>query len=617
MKKHFFYTLGFSLLTVFVFQASQGQNTSPYWSLAGNSNASSSSKLGTTNGINLRLYTNNAERVRILYNNGYVGIGTTAPSSRLQINAATGVSPLKAQINGATKLYMGSAGGLSVGSGTAAPSNGLYVAGNTGIGTANPASKLEVYNGVLTVTSTTSSASLVLNRANSVGGTSNQILFKDNGAVKWALGGTNIGSAGAGNFSLYNYTLGSNAMTISNSSNNIGIGTTAPEAKLHVVGSGTGIIGTSAGIGVQGNSTSGNYGVQGNSSYLGVYGIGGTYGTYGYSNNSGYGVYGVSSTDFSGNGSTGVYGTGYYGLQGKGIFGVYAVGDPYGVQGYSVSTFGYGVQGISTNYMGVYGSGAKYGVYGTAGSSGYAGYFSGAVYATNYTGSDRKLKKNIADFSSAMDIIGKLQPKSYEYRQDGNFKYMNLPEGKHYGLIAQDLEQVLPNLVKDSKFDTRLALQSQAKQEPGKAPVPTTEQQSETIDFKAVNYTELIPIIVKAMQEQQAENKALKEEIAELRQMVLDMKNGTNHTITSMSTLNQATPNPASNSVRISYSLSTGVTHAQLLFTDAVGKTIKAISLNGSGNVEVNTTSLSSGVYNYSLFIDNKIVETKKLVVAR
>ncbi len=43
-----------------------------------------------------------------------------------------------------------------------------------------------------------------------------------------------------------------------------------------------------------------------------------------------------------------------------------------------------------------------------------------------------------------MSVINKLQPKEYEYRHDGNLQLMNLPQGKQYGLIAQDVEQVLP-----------------------------------------------------------------------------------------------------------------------------------------------------------------------------
>lgn len=61
------------------------QNTSPFWSLAGNSNATNSSKLGTTNAIYLGLFTNNLERMRIS-TSGNVGIGTTNPLTKLHVN---------------------------------------------------------------------------------------------------------------------------------------------------------------------------------------------------------------------------------------------------------------------------------------------------------------------------------------------------------------------------------------------------------------------------------------------------------------------------------------------------------------------------------------------------
>lgn len=49
MKKIFL-----SLATLFALvTGGNAQNTSPYWSLAGNSNTTSSSKLGTTNSIDL------------------------------------------------------------------------------------------------------------------------------------------------------------------------------------------------------------------------------------------------------------------------------------------------------------------------------------------------------------------------------------------------------------------------------------------------------------------------------------------------------------------------------------------------------------------------------------
>ena len=124
-------------------------------------------------------------------------------------------------------------------------------------------------------------------------------------------------------------------------------------------------------------------------------------------------------------------------------------------------------------------------------------HFLGNVYCdATYAGSDH-LKQNINDFSSAMEIINQLHPKYYEYRHDSHYQLMNLPKGEHYGLIAQDVEKILPGLVKDTKFETRYA-----------KPNTTDAKKSETIYFKALNYTELIPIMIKAMQEQQQQTPA-------------------------------------------------------------------------------------------------------------
>src|SRR6185295_4262260 len=135
----------FSLLTVLSTLLIYGyaQNTSPYWSLAGNSNATSSSKLGTTNAINLRIFTNNLERARVT-TSGLVGIGTTTPDSRLHVNSSAGQNPIRAQVNGATKFFVDDLGGTTIGGTTTPPANGLYVAGNVGFGTATPSYKLHV-----------------------------------------------------------------------------------------------------------------------------------------------------------------------------------------------------------------------------------------------------------------------------------------------------------------------------------------------------------------------------------------------------------------------------------------------------------------------------------------
>jgi Chaperone of endosialidase len=159
-----------------------------------------------------------------------------------------------------------------------------------------------------------------------------------------------------------------------------------------------------------------------------------------------------------------------------------------------------GVQGNSATGVGVYGI--------TNNSANYAGFFVGNVYSSgSFIPSGLNLKHNVNKLDKAMDVIGRLDPKIYQYNSEKNFKSMNLPEGQHYGLIAEDVENVLPTLVKQSKFEPATDESVAA----GTAPA--------AIDFKALNYTELIPIMIKGMQEQQAVIEKQQQQIAELKQM--------------------------------------------------------------------------------------------------
>ena len=74
-------------------------------------------------------------------------------------------------------------------------------------------------------------------------------------------------------------------------------------------------------------------------------------------------------------------------------------------------------------------------------------YVGGTIYGTVVAPSDEKLKENIAplefDFT---DKIMQLQPKSYRYISDTTQKI-------HYGLIAQEVEQIFPGMVQESTED--------------------------------------------------------------------------------------------------------------------------------------------------------------------
>lgn len=467
---------------------------------------------------------------------------------------------------------------------------------------------------------------------------------------------------------------GLDRVTISGSGN-VGIGTTSPSYKLHVENTGTA---------VYANSTSGGFGVYGKSTYLGVYGVGASYGVYGYtgSSSSGTGVFGYGYYGVYGSGGTyGVYGTGgSYGLYGNSSsgYGVFGSSNSLGVYGTGGSSGSYGTYGYSGN-IGAYGYGSKYGTYGSSAGTGAYGFgtsygvfgttsagtgvygsstngLGGSFYSTNYYGiragtgnsagnwagvfdgnvysfgafqtSDKNLKKNITDVGDAMSIINKLKPKNYEFRNDEKFALLHLPKGSHYGLIAQDLQEVLPNLVAEVSQE----LKSPAKQaavinpkadgtpEPLAAETKETKETTETIQIKTVNYIELIPIMVKAMQEQQATIDKQNDKIEALTQLVNQLSQNSHSQADvklSGASLGQSAPNPNSTNARISYRIPNNSSSAVLVINNDAGQKVKQMQLDKSGLVNIDTSSLGNGTYFYTLLVNGTPVDTKKMVVNR
>lgn len=153
------------------------------------------------------------------------------------------------------------------------------------------------------------------------------------------------------------------------------------------------------------------------------------------SSDGGYGVYGMSDEAAKAgvfgrhNGSTCTGGTGEFTLE------QYC----YGVAGVSYTS--------STHGIGVYGYGSNTGVWGVAHTSAnWSGYFSvGKVGlgagVTVVNASDRNLKRDISPLSANLDALLRLKPSSYAWKSD--------PDDTHrsYGFIAQDVQDVLPELV--------------------------------------------------------------------------------------------------------------------------------------------------------------------------
>jgi hypothetical protein len=367
-------------------------------------------------------------------------------------------------------------------------------------------------------------------------------------------------------------------------SGNVGVGTTAPAQKLHVVG--YGIFTPRVGI----NTTAPVYpldilnpslarGINVNNNFSGNQQRTAVHAT--SVNNPGWG-YGVVGTG----GSRGVIGT--------------AVGGSY-------TGSATGVHGAAFGATTPTGAGSRYGVTGQAsgGIFNAAGYFSGAVWASSYqTISDRKFKEGIAPLEHTLQQLMKLRPTAYQFKT-GDYQSMHLPTGRQIGLIADELKQVFPELVQQAVH-------------PAEYKEDSREEINPEIKYEGINYQGLIPILIAAVQEQQQHIYELKNELSDLKLLVLKLTAGQNiSTFLNSAHLGEAIPNPVKSTASIQYSITEGSTRAQLLITDALGRQIKAIQLSTSGVINVDVTSLASGMYNYSLIVDNKTVVTRKMTVIK
>ncbi|OAI44207.1 hypothetical protein AYO38_09995 [bacterium SCGC AG-212-C10] len=262
----------------------------------------------------------------------------------------------------------------------------------------------------------------------------------------------------------------------------------------------TGVWGSSSNVGVFGISQ--NVGVLGNGSGSGPAVQGYNFGTdpaasigvWGETDNGLAAVYGKNSDATASAASAGVIGQGNnaigvrgfsnsnVGVQGESIgLGVYGQG-AIGVRGFSNKPDGFGAMGITYSAGGVgtygYAEGTSgIGVKGiAAGSAPWAGFFQGNVIVNGVfvNNSDIRLKKDIEPLHYGLADILKLQPKSYVYREgDGSTQL---------GLIAQDVREVVPELIVADPTNAGML---------------------------SVNYIGLIPVLIQAIQEQQAQIVAL------------------------------------------------------------------------------------------------------------
>lgn len=282
----------------------------------------------------------------------------------------------------------------------------------------------------------------------------------------------------------------------------------------------------------------------------------------------------------------------------------------YGSAGNAASGYNYGIFGTlasANNGAAIYGSSTT-NDYGQHLTGLYAGYFRGDVYCTGtITGmiansSDYRLKENIHNLQkSSLEGINKMNVVEFNYKQreagvdeNGNKIFLYEKDSpvlthKHYGLIAQEVQNLFPNLVYEG-----------------------------TDGYLSVIYTEIVPLLIHAVQELSA-----KLDLLEAQKSIPHREEG----VTELSSkdvileteLFQNDPNPFKEKTIIACTVAESIRSAVLYVYDMQGKQIAEYPVDGRGktSVTIEGGSLDAGIYLYSLVADGKVVDTKRMILTK
>jgi hypothetical protein len=439
-------------------------------------------------------------------------------------------------------------GGVTVGSSSLPPSNGLYVSGKVGIGTRTPDAKLHVTGGSevtlgdggTIVAGPIASKNLAIDR--------DEIQARDNGAANTL----HLNQHG-GNVNLVNGSL-----VVKDSAGLVGIGTTSPEARLQVLG-GTDVTVSGGGTIVAGLLSNNNLGIDNNEIQA--------------RNN------GVADTLFL-NAGGGLVKTGADLTVAGGIINI---GNTTYISGgnYRVITGGSVVPSIDDGWELGTSSSRWIDVWARDGS---------------INTSDERDKTNIRDLNYGLKEIMKLRSVRFNWKNKIN-------NDDKLGLIAQDLQKVLPEVVRAYEY---------------KKDAQTGKTEKVASQRLGVMYADIIPVLIKAIQEQQKEIEELRNTINQSQSTSVEKDNATTMTVSEAS-IEQNVPNPLNSTTSIRYNIPSNAKNAQLVVSDVSGKAIKQIQLNktGTGIIKIDASALHAGTYHYTLLIDGKIIETKRMLVAR
>lgn len=253
-----------------------------------------------------------------------------------------------------------------------------------------------------------------------------------------------------------------------------------------------------------------------------------------------------------------------------------------------------------------------------------------------YNLSDSGLKKNIEPIENPMAKLMLLRGVSYKFKPSSycgdscssTDSTALEAEPRHYGFISQEVKEVLPELVKhfyrSDSLDSALAL----------------------------NYIEIIPLLLEGIKYQQQQIAALQAQVQACCPMqyyapAYDGQTGQPDSLykDSLAALSQGkkqaaekytvpagkgssaeqarlfqnSPNPFNSSTNISFYIPPTASEARLFVYNLQGEQLKAYKIDGRGNasLSIKGSELKAGIYLYTLVVDQAEVATRRMILTR
>jgi len=207
--------------------------------------------------------------------------------------------------------------------------------------------------------------------------------------------------------------------------------------------------------------------------------------------------------------------------------------------------------------------------------------------------SDLRDKTNLRDLNYGIKEIMQLRSIRFNWNNDQTRR-------EKLGLIAQELQKVLPEVVRDFEY---------------KVDEATGQKEKIATSRLGVAYADIIPVLIRGIQEQQQKITTLEDHIAKL-EAALSANSIPGRNELAGAALEQNYPNPFNQITTIRYKIPAG-SNAQIMISDAKGSLVKTLRATESGQAQINASELSAGSYTYTLMVNGKTAGSKKMVLTR